>query len=318
MTFDLLACGLFFNDLTFFGLPDSGPQPGTELRTGRHLQTPGGISNCALAAARLGLQVAMVCDTGDDSLSLGALQRLRAEGVDVSGIKPKHGWQSPLTVIMNFAGDRAMVTSETPHPGACALRAASHARARVAIANLQPYPMPWLADAVAHGTLVLGDVGWDSSGRWDLTDLPDLDRCHGFTPNVVEALHYTRTDTPAAALRALAEHVRLPVITLGGDGVLAMDAGTGEQVRLPALPVEVVDTGGAGDVFTAALAFGLLQDGWTLEQRLMLAQIVSALTVRAPGGASTAPTWAEIQDWITCHRSPDLERYRFLLEVRQH
>lgn len=79
--YDLLAVGLFFNDLVFSGLPTEGPQPGRELRTAPYLGTPGGIANSSLAASRLGLQVAMVADVGDDSLGRGSLDKLQMEEI---------------------------------------------------------------------------------------------------------------------------------------------------------------------------------------------------------------------------------------------
>ena len=47
---------------------------------------------------------------------------------------------------------------------------------------------------------MFADVGFDETGRWDLATLAPLAQCHAFTPNAVEAMSYTRTDTPAEAL----------------------------------------------------------------------------------------------------------------------
>ena len=41
------------------------------------------------------------------------------------------------------------------------------------------------------------------------------------------------------------------VITRGSKGALAVDNETGEHADVPALPVEALDTTGAGDVFAA-------------------------------------------------------------------
>ena len=192
MDVDLVGCGLFFNDLTFTGL-QGAPKLGHEHRVGPYRQTPGGIANSCIAAVRLGISVAMVADTGDDQMSVGALSYLNHEGIDTCHCLVHEGWQTPLTVILNYDGDRTMVTSETRHPGPCVLRAESAPRARVGIAHLQPFTMPWLAEAAAHGTLIVGDTGYDESERWDLADLPDLDKCHSFTPNLLEATSYTHT-----------------------------------------------------------------------------------------------------------------------------
>ena len=295
MDVDLLGCGLFFNDLTFTGLP-CAPELGHEHRVGPYRQTPGGIANSCIAAARLGVRVAMVADTGDDQMSVGALSYLNEEGIDTCACLVHEGWQTPLTVILNYGGDRAMVTSETRHPGPCVLRADAAPRAKVAITHLQPFTMPWLAEAAEHGTLVVGDVGDDESERWDLAELPDLELCHAFTPNVLEATSYTRTTSGEDAVRALASKVRVPVVTMGGDGVVAIDPASGALVHVPAVKGPVVNACGAGDVFNAAFAASLLTD-WPLVNQLRFASLAASLTVAQPGGATMAPTLNELKAW---------------------
>ncbi len=311
--FDLLACGLFFTDMTFTGLPRGGPRLGHEIRVGPYFQTPGGIANSSIAAARLGLSVCMAADVGDDPMTVGALAALSEEGIDTCHALVHTDWQTPLTVLLNYDDDRALVTSETAHPGDCMLRADFHPSARVAITHLQPFPMPWLRNAAGTGTLVIGDTGWDESGRWQLDELIELDHCEVFTPNETEALHYTRQDTPEQALRVLAERVRLPVITLGARGAMALDAGTGEFVRVPPIPGPVVDTGGAGDVFSSGLAAGLI-GGLPLAEVLRLGTVVSALTISRPGGATTAPALDEVKEFVRDRPELDAD-YGFLADL---
>jgi sugar/nucleoside kinase (ribokinase family) len=295
--YDLLTCGLFFNDLNFTGLPDRGPTLGQECRVGPCEQIPGGIANSAIAAIRLGVSVCMLADAGDDLMTLGALSSLGKEGIDTSHCAMHPGWQTPMTVILNYHGDRAMVTSESAHPGPCVMRARHAPSARVVVTHLQPFPMPWLAQAAGCGSQIIGDVGFDESGRWDLEDLPDLGLCRVFTPNLLEATSYTRTDSVDAALDAFAERVPLPVVTLGPDGCAAVDAATGERVRVAAVHVEVVDTCGAGDVFGAALGTALLAPDLTLTQRLRFATLAASLTIARPGGATSAPSLRQMQSW---------------------
>jgi sugar/nucleoside kinase (ribokinase family) len=70
-------------------------------------------------------------------------------------------------------------------------------------------------------------------------------------------------------------------VTLGERGSLAWD---GERLlETPALPVAVVDTTGAGDVFHGALASCLVQ-GMALPEALEFAAAAAALACTAPGG----------------------------------
>lgn len=63
-------------------------------------------------------------------------------------------------------------------------------------------------------------------------------------------------EAPEAACRRLAAGGRLAVLTLGARGSVAF-LPDGRPLRIPAVPVEVVDTIGAGDAFMAALLGGL-------------------------------------------------------------
>jgi sugar/nucleoside kinase (ribokinase family) len=61
---------------------------------------------------------------------------------------------------------------------------------------------------------------------------------------------------------------------------------------VPSLPVEPVDTVGAGDSFNAGFLAGWL-GGRDLESSLRLAVTCGALSTRAAGGTAAQPTMAE-------------------------
>ena len=81
------------------------------------------------------------------------------------------------------------------------------------------------------------------------------------------------------------------VVTLGGNGLIA-DFGT-QRIRLPGLPVSVVDTTGAGDCFTGALGAGLA-DGLEVEAALIRANRAAAISVTRHGAASSMPRLTEL------------------------
>jgi ribokinase len=77
------------------------------------------------------------------------------------------------------------------------------------------------------------------------------------TPNEPEAVALTGLSDPRAAARALAERTGAAVVlTLGAAGALVAEPGGGQEL-VPAPAVAVVDTTGAGDVFSGVLAAGL-------------------------------------------------------------
>jgi fructokinase len=94
-----------------------------------------------------------------------------------------------------------------------------------------------------------------------------------FTPGVRDPVQF------AEALRRRFP-VRWVVLTRGADGCLVW--GEGEIVDVPGTPVDVVDTVGAGDAFTAAFLMGLLR-GWPLERTARFANGVGGLVAARPG-----------------------------------
>ena len=110
-----------------------------------------------------------------------------------------------------------------------------------------------LAHAREHGAVTSVDVL--APGEPGLLDwiAPALEHADYFVPNREQVLGFTGAADVAAGSRALLERgARCVIATLGGDGVLI----DGEEA-VPALDVEVVDTTGCGDAFTAGLLRGL-------------------------------------------------------------
>jgi len=325
---DVFLAGTVFLDVIFTGL-DRLPAPGTEVWATGMGSSPGGIANLAVAASRLGLRTALGAAFGDDAYADFCWRTLAdQERVDLSYSRRFTDWHSPVTVSMAVDRDRSMVTHEHPPPMSMDAIVGDPPACRAAMIDITPHArsdaglLPeWVRVAHDRGTLVFADVGWDPTGGWPAELLEELRWCHAFTPNAVEAMGYTRTSTPDAAVRALAELVPLAVVTDGPRGVLAIDASTGEQAQVPALDVPAIDPTGAGDVFGAAMVRGTLA-GWPLRQRLAFAACCSALAVQHFGGSLAAPGWGDVADWWTATGAGGdgelIERYGFLTALLPH
>ena len=112
--------------------------------------------------------------------------------------------------------------------------------------------------------------------------------------------HWTPDDFAGHALRS---GVQLVVVTRGGQGVFAASA-HGAAAEMPAVPVQVVDTVGAGDTFQAGLLSWLSRHGMlsgdglgrldnaTLEQALRFAARAAAITCSRRG--ADLPRLAEV------------------------
>jgi sugar/nucleoside kinase (ribokinase family) len=295
-TFDVFLAGLLFFDIVFTGL-DQAPTAGTERWARGMGSGPGGIANFAVALSRLGLRTSLSAAFGEDGYGRYCWDVLAGhEGIDLSRSRRFAGWHSPVTVSIACDHDRAMVThGHEPPLGADAL-IGDPPRCRAAVAHLGPARQEWLERLHAGGVPVFADAGWDEVARSPELILQQMSFCHAFMPNADEAMRYTRTATPRAALAKLGDLVPVAVITMGRDGVLAVDASTGESASVAGLDVSVLDATGAGDVFGAGFVAGTLA-GWPLVSRLKFANLGAALAVQQFGGALAAPGWAGVAAW---------------------
>ena len=268
-------------------------------------------SSSAIAAcgiARLGLRTAFVGVVGDDVFGRFMLDALDAVGIDMSGCRIDPTVPTGATVIITRAADRANLTAigaidrlrgdDVPRE---LLAAARHLH--VGSTYLQPAlaaDLPELfAEARALDVSTSFDCNWDSTETWDDRIDPILRAADLFLPNLEEARRITgRTAAPAAASELIrrATEGRAPGRTFtlavkhGAGGAVAMrGAWEFEVAEAASLPVDVVDTTGAGDSFDAGFLYGTLA-GWPLRDTLELGVACGSLSVAGVGGTAAQPT----------------------------
>lgn len=293
---DVIMQGTVFLDIVFTGLP-SLPVAGTEIHSEGMGSCPGGVANLAVASSRLGMRTGLSAAFGDDGYADFLWTTLaEQEGIDLSHSQRFENWHSPVTISMAHNRDRAMLTHEHPPPVPPAELFHEPPLARAAVVNVGSDSGGWVEKAASNGTMLFGDVGWDPTGEWSTDVLAEIGRLTAFLPNSGEAMAYTRTEDPRAALMELAEQVPVVVVTCGGQGSIGLDGVSGEEEWVPALPVNAVDATGAGDVFAAAFIAGTLL-GWSLKHRMAFGNLCSGLAVQQVGGSLAAPGWGDIADW---------------------
>jgi len=275
---------------------DRHPRPGETLLGSSSVTLPGGKgANQAVAAARQGARVTLVGAVGDDPYAHVALSGLRAADVDLAHVRHVDGATGLAVVTLAGSGENTIVVV----PGANAqvtpaqVDEAADVLAGAAVCVLQlEVPLPTVAHAARrahhHGTRVLLNAAPATALPHDLLRLADP-----LVVNEHEAamLLGGAHDSPTAAARALAGlGARSVVVTLGAAGVVGHDD-TGTWT-LPARPVEVVDTTGAGDAFVGALAAGLAA-GRPLRDAAGHATRVAAYAVTRLG---TQPSYPALTD----------------------
>jgi ribokinase len=276
LSIELAVATPAFLDLTFVGL-ESLPSPGEERFAGELLRSPGGGAITAVAAARLGLQTALVAPLGSDLGGEYVRRELEEEGVAVAGFRTK---RTPETVVMPVGEERTMVTVD---PGVRARASDVAALTPVAIAaNLDQL------DLLPNGTRSYLTCGDDDARAFSRQLPPKPVGARALFLNAPDALVLTNTESPEAAAEVLGEWVQSVVITLGADRALAVTGG--HRVEIPDFDTgAVVDTTGDRDLLCAAYAWADLR-GADADERLSWAQLYSRLAMGVPtatGGAVT-------------------------------
>jgi ribokinase len=233
---------------------------------------------------------------GDDLFAPAIRKHDEEEGIDLAYAKTVPGAGSGVAMIFiaedgeNLIGISMGANAHLKPEDIDALPESVFDPCGVLLASLE-VPIETVVRAVdrAHAggmTVVVNPAPGDRR----LADLGALPKVDVLTPNESEAEVLTgrHLDDPAAVADALrAEGVKAVVITLGGEGCLVVD----ESGRTPiaARKVDVVDTVGAGDAFSAALAVAL-SEGRSLRDAAAWAVAAAAIAVTKPGAQGALPS----------------------------
>lgn len=271
----------------------------------------------ACGAARLGLNVAFVGVVGDDIYGQFMLDAMQSRGIDTSHCIVDPALQTGFTVILARPdGDRAMLT----YSGSIsALKAEQVDRALISQTRHLHVGSYFLLDALrpdlpdlfeqAHsaGATTSLDTNWDPHEQWSAESALSL--CDILLPNSAEAQQLARRETLDEALDVLAESVPTIAVKLGAEGGLVRH--NGQTIREKPIPVDVVDTVGAGDSFNAGFLYGFIHQ-FPMSQNLQLALACGSLSTLAAGGTTSQPTLDEALAAVkTPHEFPN-ERHPFL------
>jgi sugar/nucleoside kinase (ribokinase family) len=272
----------------------------TEVR--RRERQCGGLAATALvAAARMGCRCAYAGILGDDDPSRFVVARFHEEGIDTSHVGRRDG-AGPVrstivveqchrtrTILFDLSG---VVGIDLNWPPEEVIRAA-----KVLLVDHCGVEGMIRAAQIAHESRspVVADLESSCDPLFPkLLALADhLILSRGF------ALKLTGHDDPEAAARALwTPERRAVVITCGGDrSWFLSDAHSRIARHEPALPVEVVDTTGCGDVFHGAYAAALIHD-LDVAAAVRFASAAAALKATARGGQAGIPTRAAVVEQL--------------------
>jgi sugar/nucleoside kinase (ribokinase family) len=289
----VLVIGDLNADLILTGLSDH-PRYGREVVVRGCRMTLGGsaaIFACGLAA--LGHPVRFLGKVGQDATGDMLLDRMRARGVDVSGVRRDAKVGTGIAVAFTHTDDRALVsylgTIATTGPRDVPVDSWSkyahlHLTSPFLQLALRDRFATLLQSAKKAGLTTSLDPGWDPRERWDLDSIyPWLDV---LLVNELEAKALTGIGRPTRAAGKLGERVPLAIVKTGPKGAVA--SFSGKQIGAPSYPVVPVDTTGAGDTFDAGFLDAWLL-GRPLEEALAFGCACGALSTTKPGGYEGQP-----------------------------
>ena len=282
--YDLLVVGSANADLVI-GVERRPGAGETVLGSDLALHPGGKGANQAVAAARLGARTALLARVGDDAHGRLLLDSQRAPtGVALITVDP--------------SGDNSIVVS----PGANGRLTPEDVRAAGSLFQASRVVSTQLEIPLETVLEVVRNLAPDS--RFVLNPSPPrplpaevLAACDPLIVNEHEAKVILGdacvSEAPEDWARMLlARGPRSVVVTMGAEGALVASA---EGVtRVPAVRVDAVDTTGAGDAFTAALAWRL-GAGASLAEAAAYASRVGAAAVTKRGAQDSFPTAAEVE-----------------------
>lgn len=289
-------------------LPRS-PDAGETVSGGVFSPGPGGKgSNQAIGAARLGAEVSLLTAVGDDDFGRAAHALWREEGVAADRVLTAEAQTMVGFILVEPSGENRIGIA----PGALDeldAAAVESFRAEITAADILVVSMEIPQAAVAAALRAGRDAGTPTllnpapaqrlpDDLWPLIDV--------ITPNQTEAPvllglgENHGLDDEELVRRLSSSTGGAAVLTRGGQGALVAQAGTTTAIP-PYSAGTVVDTTGAGDSFTAALAV-TLGEGRPLTEAARFAGAAGAHAVTVAGVVPALPTRDQLNALIGTDR----------------
>jgi ribokinase len=235
------------------------PQPGETVIGSYYQYCPGGKgANQAVAAARLGAQVTLIGQVGEDEAGTQLLEGLGRDQINIHAVARSASHSSGLAVVtVDPKGENTIVVIPGANQGVdqAYVQKVVHSFAGADLVLLQlEIPMSGVIEAAKQGHQVGAKVMLNPSPFQSLP--PELlAHVHVLVLNRLESQAMTGCSEPHTAAKALLKQgFETVVITVGADGAWVTDQEMANPMHMSGVQVEAVDSTGAGDAFTGALA----------------------------------------------------------------
>lgn len=279
---------------------DRLPRAGETVHGSPLVVAPGGKSaNQAAAAARLGAEVALVGAVGRDDHGDLLLRGLREAGVDVEDVLRLPGTATGTALItVDARGENTIVLSAGANgeltPDRLA-RLPGRLRDAALLCLCFEVPMETVVAAARSAAAAGVRVLLNPSPAAPIPD-PLLAGVSLLLVNESEAADLLDAggDWAAAADRLRRRGLPAAIVTLGGEGAVVLE--DGRVTPIAPTPITPVDTTGAGDAFTGAVA-ARLASGDSVSGAARFAARAAAWSATRPGAQPSYATLAELDRW---------------------
>lgn len=279
---------------------------GGETLVGQSFATvPGGKgANQAVAAARLGAEVAMIGCIGSDAYGAQLRDALLVEGIDCQAVSEVPGSSGVALIVVDDSSQNAIVivvgSNGQLTPASLLAFDAVLQAAEVIVCQLE-VPMDTVGYALKRGRELGKTVNLNpapASGP-----LPaDWYACIDYLiPNESEASALSGVPVDSldsakvAATHLLKAGAGKVIVTLGSQGALFADGQGFEHLLAP--KVQAVDTTAAGDTFVGGFA-AALASGQSEAEAIRFGQVAAALSVTRAGAQPSIPTLHDVQGFV--------------------
>lgn len=251
----------------------------------------------AVALSRLGIKSAIVGTIGDDADGKEVLRIFEKEGIDTSGISISTSATSSSVIVASKEHSARAISTRQPMVQAPINEAAKKLIAQaqwVHVDHLGITRLTELGISRGNGPLISFDAGYGVETFDPIT--VDL-----FVPTDRQmALRYPGIDLAVALENDAMKAGNTVVATQGSAGSAGFSPETG-LVTAPGFAVDVKSTLGAGDVFHGALVAQLIH-GFALQEAMIRANAVAALSCTGLDGQSKIPTTTELDAYLEARK----------------
>ena len=276
---------------------------GGETLIGESFSTiPGGKgANQAVAAARLGAQVAMVGCVGNDAYGQQLRGALLAEGIDCQAVSVVEGSSGVALIVVDDNSQNAIVIVAGANgeltPSVLDSFDAVLQGADVIVCQLE-VPDATVGHALKRGRelgkiVILNPAPASHALPSDWYAYIDYLIPNESEAMVLSGLAVDSLETAeAAATQLIAAGAGKVIVTLGGQGLMFANGTSFEH--FPAPRVKAVDTTAAGDTFVGGFA-AALANGKDEVEAIRFGQVAAALSVTRAGAQPSIPALLEVQ-----------------------